>query len=421
MTESERSIILIKRIKALLLHIWPVSKMQFSHAHQRLSSTLDKLLSEQHKNANQEAEAKHIWEEIYTMIGALVQAMDNIEDKLKILQTMSADIQSKEKASLSTVNLLRKNILLVDCRLERTYYAEFPVSTSPESPDFQEDFLDLVRGMDQESIRTIVLEINRLKQIKACTNVNLDLFSTEEKEHRRAVFEELSSQILPLSESCYYWKGLMLPINHFEACVFYDKCGFTYLQHPERLRELDIIDAGAFIGDSALIFSQVTMGKVHAFEPTPANYELMMKTIEMNSLHNVVPCPYALGSEKGIVTISLHGSSSTQFENSALEYYGTYDVPVITLDDYVREHDLHIGLIKADIEGAEQLLLRGAIETIKTQKPALLISIYHNADDFFHIKPMLEELDLGYKFKVRHFISRGGSVMTETVLIAEVE
>lgn len=410
---------MIKRIKALLLRIWPVSKMQFSHAHQRLSSTLEKLLREEHKNADQEAEAKRVWEKTQATIEALVQAMDNIEGKLKILQTMSADIQSKEKTSLSILNLLRKNFWLVDCRLDRKYYAEFPVSTSPESPDFQGDFLRLVRGMDQESIRAIVLGINRLKQIKACSNVNLDLFSTEEKEHRRAVFEDLFNQILPLSESCYYWKGLMLPVNHFEACVFYDKCGLTHLQYPERLRELDIIDAGAFIGDSALIFSQVTMGKVHAFEPTPANYELMMKTIEMNSLHNVVPSPYALGSEKGVVTIHVRDSGSTQFENPGLEYHGTYDVPVITLDDYVREHDLHIGLIKADIEGAEQLLLRGAIETIKTQKPALLISIYHNADDFFHIKPMLEELDLGYKFKIRHCIS--GSVMTETILIAEVE
>lgn len=184
----------------------------------------------------------------------------------------------------------------------------------------------------------------------------------------------------------------MLPINHFEACVFYDKCGFTYLQYPERLCELDIIDAGAFIGDSALIFSQVTTGKVHAFEPTPANYELMMKTIEMNSLRNVVPRPYALGAEKGTVTLFESGSGSTQFENPAFEYHGTYDAQVITLDEYVREHNLHIGLIKADVEGAEQLLLRGAIETIKMQRPALLISIYHNADDFFHIKPMLKNL-----------------------------
>ena len=53
-----------------------------------------------------------------------------------------------------------------------------------------------------------------------------------------------------------------------------------------------------------------------------------------------------------------------------------------------------------DLEGFEQPFLRGALNTIKTQKPALMISIYHNYSDFFDIKPMLENLNLGYKFKI---------------------
>lgn len=63
--------------------------------------------------------------------------------------------------------------------------------------------------------------------------------------------------------------------------------------------------------------------------------------------------------------------------------------------------------------------LQGALETIKTQKPAMLLSIYHQASDFFGIKPFLEDLGLEYKFKVYKPID--GSVSGETCLFCEVD
>ena len=74
-------------------------------------------------------------------------------------------------------------------------------------------------------------------------------------------------------------------------------------------------------------------------------------------------------------------------------------------------------MIKVDVEGAEQDFLRGAINTIKTQKPALLIAIYHSGIDFFTIKTKIENLKLGYKFKIRK--ATKNRVLEDTVLIAE--
>jgi hypothetical protein len=64
----------------------------------------------------------------------------------------------------------------------------------------------------------------------------------------------------------------------------------------------------------------------------------------------------------------------------------------------VRENKLQIGLIKTDIEGGESALLRGAEQTIREQKPILIISIYHSYADFFGIKPLIESWNLGYQF-----------------------
>ncbi len=307
----------------------------------------------------------------------------------------------------------------VDVRFERNYYKNFPTAPSDSYPAFQRDFLALTQNLDADSLEAISLALKRLFIIQNSTDEWLSLYSTEEKQVIEHIREHFLSGITPLSESCFYCNGYMLPINHFESCVFWDRCGIPHLNHPDRLSNLDIIDAGAFIGDSALIFSELTSGTVHAFEPVPDNYQHMLETIELNGKTNITPKLASLGDRCGKLTISINDSSSSHFENSALSYQGTVDTDMVTLDEYVAAYGLHVGLIKADVEGAEQMLLRGAIDTIKTQRPALLISIYHNADDFFHIKPMLENLNLGYRFKVRHPIC--GSVLTETLLIAEVD
>ena len=144
----------------------------------------------------------------------------------------------------------------------------------------------------------------------------------------------------------------------------------------------------------------------------------MLKTIELNESKKIVPINKALGSKDEELEIYLQDSGSSInrviTENPAKE-----KIQVTTLDKFVKENNLEIGLIKVDIEGFEQEFLKGAFETIKAQKPTLLISIYHNASDFFDIKPMIESWNLGYKFRIVKPID--GGIRGETLLIAEQE
>ena len=59
-----------------------------------------------------------------------------------------------------------------------------------------------------------------------------------------------------------------------------------------------------------------------------------------------------------------------------------------------------IGLIKADLEGMGMHMLRGAVQTIRRDKPILALSIYHNADEFLNTYPFLKSLGLSYEYKV---------------------
>ncbi len=103
--------------------------------------------------------------------------------------------------------------------------------------------------------------------------------------------------------------------------------------------------------------------------------------------------------------------------NSANVANFSEEIEITTLDKFVKENNLNVGLIKVDIEGAEQDFLKGALNTIKTQKPTLLLSIYHSMDDYLSIKPFIESLNLGYRFRVYH--PDDGKVMFETLLICE--
>jgi hypothetical protein len=55
---------------------------------------------------------------------------------------------------------------------------------------------------------------------------------------------------------------------------------------------------------------------------------------------------------------------------------GAYEVKIYTIDNIVKEHDLHPGLIKIDAEGAEYDVLQGGVNTFKQQKPVLILGLH---------------------------------------------
>ena len=58
------------------------------------------------------------------------------------------------------------------------------------------------------------------------------------------------------------------------------------------------------------------------------------------------------------------------------------EVDVITMDEYVLRNQIQkVDFIKADIEGAERLMLEGAMETLRIFSPKLSICSYHFPDD----------------------------------------
>ena len=170
----------------------------------------------------------------------------------------------------------------------------------------------------------------------------------------------------------------------------------------EILKTKDIIDAGAFTGDTSLPLSEITKKNVYAFEPFKDSYKLLCKNISDNNIDNIIPINKSLGNVNGERTLYLSGNNVQGITSKAniRPYDNELKVEEITVDKFVEENNLDVGYITIDVEGAERDLLNGAINTIKSQKPMLSISLYHSVDDYFEIIPWVTNLDLGYEFEV---------------------
>ena len=284
-------------------------------------------------------------------------------------------------------------------------------------------YCKLVKSLDAKSIDCVSRFLSRTKLISeqdSNKGGSLDIFTDNEKIQLEKFVKEFKQQIMQISEDTWVYRNYFLPSKWADPSSLYFRHQIDYLHNIDKLKNKDFLDVGGFIGDSALMFTEYTNGNIYSFEPTSRNYDLTLKTIEMNGCKNIIPVNIALGSKDETLPIKIQGGASTFTKHAPIynDKSTTELVKVTTLDNYVKGKDLDIGLIKVDIEGFEQEFLKGAEQTIRKYKPTLLISIYHNASDFFDIKPLIESWNLGYTFQISGPIN--GTYGIDTLLICEL-
>lgn len=138
------------------------------------------------------------------------------------------------------------------------------------------------------------------------------------------------------------------------------------------------LDVGAYMGTHAVLMGRMvgSMGRVYAFEPQRKMFRELHHNVRLNGLDDVVvPLRYALGAENAIVEMDppRHGFH----EGGVAVGAGGDRVELRTLDSFGFND---VSLLKIDVEGAEDAVLAGAAETIRVNKPVLLIEILGGVD-----------------------------------------
>lgn len=188
-----------------------------------------------------------------------------------------------------------------------------------------------------------------------------------------------------------------------------------------RVKEGDtVIDAGAFVGDTALYLAQLagTGGHVHAFEAHPYSLGIFRENLSINpQLADRVEVVEHVIWRQGGVKFALMGDLNNAHLTRPVEGRSPAALATsLSLDDYAAERRLdRLDFIKMDIEGAELAALQGAEQVLRGYRPRLAIAVYHRPADLVEIPEYLDSLKLGYQFYLDHFTDRG----FETILFAE--
>ena len=123
----------------------------------------------------------------------------------------------------------------------------------------------------------------------------------------------------------------------------------------------------------------------------------------INNISNVQVFNFGFSNEEKEITFYYYpeGSGNASLANLSksnnVEKISCY---VRKLDNFVSEKNLKVDFIKCDVEGAELLVFKGGIETIKKHKPIILAEMLRkwSANFNYHPNAIIELLsDAGYR------------------------
>lgn len=140
------------------------------------------------------------------------------------------------------------------------------------------------------------------------------------------------------------------------------------------------IDVGANLGIYALVASKIVgdTGQVVAFEPSTQSFPVLQENIRRNKLPNVSAFPLAASQKRG--TAKLFRGPNPAFNSLGKDpswKEETEDVVTDSLDSFLSRAGINrVDLIKIDVQGAEELVLRGAMNILTSSHPAVIFEIY---------------------------------------------
>lgn len=143
-------------------------------------------------------------------------------------------------------------------------------------------------------------------------------------------------------------------------------------------------DVGAHVGEYTVRMSKYYK-QVIAIEPNPEALEVLRENLKINNITNVIIIPKACGDCKTTLILYDRGGSSTFLNNYKTDKY--YIVEVDKLDHLVEKVDV----IKIDVEGYEEKVIRGAMRLIKYCKPIIVIE-HHEFRGYEECKGMKERI-----------------------------
>lgn len=174
------------------------------------------------------------------------------------------------------------------------------------------------------------------------------------------------------------------------------------LPPPDGWRNFQMIDAGAFDGDTLIPLVRshgASLRGAVALEPDPDTFKRLEANLE--PVRGLAAGPIrairaAVDRKGGQRVFANVGNPGSSFGEQGIV------VDTVCIDDVAADIDPASRLyIKFDVEGAEAEALAGAEATIRERAPFLSIAAYHRPEDLWALARRVAGVDAGYRFMLR--------------------
>ena len=173
------------------------------------------------------------------------------------------------------------------------------------------------------------------------------------------------------------------------------------------------VDGGGYTGDTVRSYMEKftirggeNYKRVYVWEPDATNIERLNQNLK--NYRDITVLPYGMWNEKGVLGFDQDGSGWARIDQTA-----SNKIQVDTIDNQCAEE--RVTFIKMDIEGSERNALKGAVNTIRRDKPRLAICIYHSPEEIYEIPFWIKATVPEYKLYMRHHCRDSAA---ETVIYA---
>jgi FkbM family methyltransferase len=160
-----------------------------------------------------------------------------------------------------------------------------------------------------------------------------------------------------------------------------------------------LIDAGAYIGDTSIMLANdFPNNSIYAIEPSGENCNFINNIIKNNNLQNL-KCLNSILSNKEEFYSSIKNENKPNANYSLSSTNGglkSTTLDLLVANGVIKEK---IGILHYDVEGMELEVLQGSEQTIKTQKPAIIVEMLNKETE--KNKKIIEYLkNLNYNYKI---------------------
>ena len=144
-----------------------------------------------------------------------------------------------------------------------------------------------------------------------------------------------------------------------------------------------VIECGAHIGTHTLKLAQLA-NHVYAFEPMPSTHRVLCRNLQLNSTGNVTVFQEGLSDASGTTTfrwIPFGNPGAAHLDNNPmglpphLPPIEPIHVSLRTIDSLNLDR---LDFMKIDVEGYETLVIKGAMSTIRTYRPIIVMEVWSN-------------------------------------------